>query len=404
MNEVTKKEQNVGLFLAYLVGFSFSCNYTNHAPLKDILIGIKEYGFDNAKFGFLATSMFLTHAIMQIPGGHMADQFGARRVVAVALLWVGLGNLGIIFSDSYYEFIICKFLIGVGTGTSFIAGARYISQLIPAQRLAKTQAYYGASILLGSGFVIFVVPILAKHPLLGLSNWQSPFVATASLALLVAMTWLRLAPRPCLMPHTETKMSDLLLHGQLWLLGIVQMASFGLVMVIGNWITALLKQQVGDSSLSSSMIQHLKSSPQLLGALASMVILLGVVGRPLGGYLVEKLGVRWILSVSFLFNTVGCFVLAQGGISIAWIMLSIVLLGFGCALPYASLFNRATILFPSRAGAAKGLVNMLGVVMILVGAPLLGYIKDSTGNFSAGFMTLGIMSFTVWIISFQIKN
>jgi len=114
--------------------------------------------------------------------------------------------------------------------------------------------------------------------------------------------------------------------------------------------------------------------------------------------------VRLILEVSFLFNTVGCLLLAFLGSSIEFTLLAIALLGFGCALPYATLFNRATTLFPGRAGAAKGLVNMLGVIMILVGAPLVGYIADVSGKFTNSFIALACFSFIVWIISFKLKN
>jgi cyanate permease len=46
------------------------------------------------------------------------------------------------------------------------------------------------------------------------------------------------------------------------------------------------------------------------------------------------------------------------------------------------------VLFPGRAGAAMGLVNMLGILMILVGAPAVGKIADWTGSFQASFVAL----------------
>jgi hypothetical protein len=36
-----------------------------------------------------------------------------------------------------------------------------------------------------------------------------------------------------------------------------------------------------------------------------------------------------------------------------------------------------------------GLVNMLGIVMILGGAPLVGHLADWTGSFRSGFLALG---------------
>ncbi len=382
---LSEKEKNIGLLLVYFVGFAYSCNYTNHAPLIPILI--KQFGFTKALAGFLTTGMFLTHAATQIPGGHLADKFGGKKVMIFSLLIVIIGNLCISRSNSYNELLFWKIFIGFGTGTSFIAGARYISQLVSGEKLAKAQGYYGASILLGSGFVIFIVPRIAA-----ITNWQGAFISTASVALLALLLWVLFAPKTIPQEHPPIKLSSLLLHPQLWLLGLVQMASFGLVIVIGNWLTLLLKQQL---QINNAL---------LVSILASMVILLGVIGRPLGGALVNKIGVRPILEISFLFNTIGCLLLAFVGGSFGFTILAIVLLGFGCGLPYATLFNKATILFPGRAGAAKGLVNMLGVIMILVGAPLVGYIADVSGQFTNAFIALGCFSFIVWMISFKIKK
>ena len=70
------------LLLACLVGFAFSANYTNHAPLKDWLIksfNTPEMPFTKAMFGLLTTAIFFTHAAMQIPGGFLADKYGPKK-------------------------------------------------------------------------------------------------------------------------------------------------------------------------------------------------------------------------------------------------------------------------------------------------------------------------------------
>ncbi len=382
---LSNREQRIGVILVCAVGFAFSCNYTNHAPLIPLLIS--QFGFTKAMAGLLTTAMFLTHALMQVPGGHFADRFGGRKMIFFSLIIVCAGNICISFSNNYEELLFWKFFTGIGTGTCFISGARYISQLVPAERLPKAQGYYGASILLGSGFVIFVLPRIAES-----AGWKAAFFCTATLAIIILLFWIFLSPKPAVKEHPHTSLSQLLLHPRLWILGMIQMASFGLVIVLGSWITILLKQQ------------QLISNQILISAVASSVVLIGVITRPLGGILVNQIGVRMLLEISFILNTAGCFMLAFLGGSLFYTLLAIVLLGIGCGLPYATIFDRATVLFPGRAGAAKGLVNMLGVIMILVGTPLVGYVADISGKFTNAFIVLGCFSFIVWIISFKIKK
>jgi cyanate permease len=39
-----------------------------------------------------------------------------------------------------------------------------------------------------------------------------------------------------------------------------------------------------------------------------------------------------------------------------------------------------------------GLVNMVGIVMILAGAPLVGHLADLSGSFRTSFVVLGLFS------------
>ena len=105
-------------------GFAFSANYTNHAPMVSVLRA--DFGFDQASAGLLTTAIFLTHAIMMVPGGRLADRFGAGRVIAAALAWVAIANLALTVSGAYWQLLFWKAFAGIGTGACFAAGARYI--------------------------------------------------------------------------------------------------------------------------------------------------------------------------------------------------------------------------------------------------------------------------------------
>jgi MFS family permease len=103
-------------------------------------------------------------------------------------------------------------------------------------------------------------------------------------------------------------------------------------------------------------------------------------------------------------NASACFLLAFASKSLAVDILSILVLGIGCGLPYAGLFNRAAAMFPGRAGAAMGLVNMLGIIFILIAAPLVGKLTDWSGSFSTAFISLGVFALLACIISLKINS
>src|SRR5450432_4576299 len=93
-------------------GFAFSANYTNHAPMVSALQG--EFGFNQASAGLLTTGIFLTHALMQIPSGRLADRLGPVRVLAAALAWVAVGSFAVAFAGAYWQLLFWKTFAGIG--------------------------------------------------------------------------------------------------------------------------------------------------------------------------------------------------------------------------------------------------------------------------------------------------
>jgi MFS family permease len=367
--------QRAAVICGCIVAFAYSANYTNHAPLAPALM--REFGFNQALAGLLTTGIFATHATMQIPGGHLVDRLGAKRVLMCALAWVALGNLGMAFAGAYWQLLLCKIFTGIGTGVCFVGGARYVHAAAAGPRLSLAQGFFGGSVQLGAGFVILAVPRLNL-----VAGWRATFLVSAGMALAAAIIWLAAAPSVSSGAAPPGRFSEMLLAPQLWLLGLVQMATFGLSVVVGSWVVVILTKVM-------------KVPATQAGLIGSLVLLLGIVSRPLGGILRRHLGIRPLIIGSLLMIALGCFAFVSTSISLGIALTAVVLIGIGVGLPYAAMFSRAGALFPGRAGAAMGLVNMLGIIMILGGAPLVGHLADLTGTFRASFVVLGGFSLLV---------
>jgi MFS family permease len=352
-----------------IVAFAYSANYTNHAPLAAALM--REFGFNNAMAGLLTTGIFLTHAGMQIPGGYLVDRFGSRRMLLISLLWVATGNLLMAGAVAYWQLLFCKIFTGMGTGICFVGGARYIHEGCAGPRLHVAQGYFGGSIQLGAGFVIFAVPQLNR-----LAGWRAAFLICAGMVIVAAIVWMAKAPRVEFPPSSPGKFHEMLLAPQLWLLGLFQMATFGMSVVVGSWVVVLL-------------VKVMKVPTTRAGMIGSLVLLLGIVSRPLGGALRQHMGIRPLMTGSLLMTALGCFLLLPSSISLITALAAVILIGIGVGIPYSAMFSRAGALFPGRAAAAMGLVNMLGIIMILGGAPLVGHLADLTGSFKTSFAVLG---------------
>jgi nitrate/nitrite transporter NarK len=378
------RAERLGLASVCAVGFAFSANYTNHAPMVPALVA--EFRFSLAAAGLLTTGIFLTHGGVQIPGGYIADKLGPKRVLPIALAIVCAGNIALALASGYSQLLFWKIFVGIGTGVSFVAGARYVANMFAGPRLHLAQGLYGGSVLLGSGFVIYAVPLLS-----GAFGWRGAFLCTAAVAAGAAAIWTFTTPNAPARPHKPAPLMGMLSSPQLWLLGLVQMASFGLVVVIGVWITTYLTK-----SFHLTAVQA--------GKIGSLVLVVGVASRPLGGMLVPRWGARRTLRIGLALNVAACLFFGLGAASLVRAAAGVLLLGVGAGLPYAGVFNRAAALFPARAGAAMGLVNMLGIVMILTAPPLIGHMVDWSGTFQSSFLALGAFTGAVLLATFGIHK
>ncbi len=378
ISPLSEKAQSVAVICGCIVAFAYSANYTNHAPLAPALM--REFGFNNALAGLLTTGIFLTHAAMQIPGGYIVDRLGSKRVLLFALIWVALGNLGIAFAGAYWQLLFCKIFTGMGTGVCFVGGARYVHEATAGPRLHVAQGFFGGSIQMGAGFVILAVPRLYL-----LAGWRATFIVSGGMALTAAIIWAAGAPSVEFGARAPGHFHEMLLAPQLWLLGLMQMATFGISVVVGSWVVVLLTKVM-------------KVPATRAGLIGSLVLLLGIVSRPLGGFLRRHMGIRPLFLASLLMIALGCFLFLPSTLTLATALTAVVLIGIGIGLPYAAMFSRAGALFPGRAAAAMGLVNMLGIVMILGGAPLVGHLADLTGSFKTSFAVLAGFSLVTCFI------
>lgn len=353
-----------------LLGFVLSCNYTNHGPLIPTLV--KVLSITMAAAGFFTTAVFLTHGILQMPGGALADKYGSKKVGTIGLIIIAIGNILTGTANGYEQILAYKFLTGIGTGSAIVAGLRYVPTFFAGKEISLAQGVYGGSILLGSGFVIFVIP-----QLLSVVGWQGVFYTTGIMAAVLAVLWHLFAPNtPTSGVVGKIDWTSLTTQRNGWLLALTQVGSFGTIIACGVWVNTMLQKNI-----------HL--DPKMAGVIGSLVLLIGILARPLGGFIVDK---KWLSAKKLL-------ILAHAGLAVgfAWLgmvenitfaIIAILFTGVMAALPFGPIFSSAAASFPKIPGVAMGFVNTFGAFAVMILPPIMGALVDSSGNFLSAFYLL----------------
>ena len=346
------------------MGLAVGWNITNVGAVAEPLADV--YGIGLGAVGLLTTSLFLVHALVQIPGGRSADRYGARPVALAALLVMAGGNALLLAAADATLAIVGRAVVGLGTGVAFVAASDYV-RATGGGSLA--QGVFGGSAMAGGGVALAVVPTL-HGPL----DWRAPF-ATAAAAAVVALLALAASPRPArprAQPHGAA-LGALLADRRLDRLAVAHMASLGLNAVVANWAVTLLTR-AGGFSLT------------LAGAASALTLAAGIVGRPLGGWLArrEPRRARSVVGASLAAGAAGTALLLPAG-PLPLVFVASTLVGLGAGLAFAPVFAAAAALRPEGPGAAVGLVNMAGNLVIVAGTPLVGLSFALPGDGRVGF-------------------
>jgi nitrate/nitrite transporter NarK len=333
------------------VGFAAGWNIADIGAVADELADA--YGVGLVVIGLFTTVLFLAHLFMQLPSGRLSDRFGAGRVCAAGLAVLALCNAVAAIAADPALALVTRFAMGAGTALAFIGGSDYVRSTGGSP---FAQGLYGGLATAGGGAALAIVPLLV--PAFG---WRAPYVSAIAVAG-VAAGLLAIGPRVsgAHRPSGErAALRSLARDPVLLRLAVVFAASFGLSVVVGNWVVTLLEETTGLSSAQA-------------GALGAATLVLGIVSRPLGGWLlrVHPTRVRAAIVVSAAAGCAGTLALASGSPVLA--LAGACVVGLAAGIPFATSFTGAARLYRTSPATAVGFVNGTGAFTVLALTPLVG--------------------------------
>jgi MFS family permease len=347
-----------GLGLGVGAGF----NISTVGPAADALA--HEYGVSLGVVGFLTTALFVTHLATQLPGGRLIDRHGARTMGMLALGTVVAGNALALTAGTLAVGIAGRLITGIGTGVGFVAGSDYIRAKLGTP---TAQGLYGGCSVGGAGLAIGLVPLAALAV-----DWRAPYVAGLVMAaVFLAVLWAAPVDEARAGARRGSPLA-MIRDRRLWPLAAIHTASFGFSVIVGIWTVSLL--------------EHDGYRTQVGGAVGALTLMGGLLTRPLGGRMMERWPRRTplLVELSMLAAASGTVLLLLD-LPIPLRVAGAAVLGLAAGIPFAYAFTRAQQLRRDAPALATGFVNSCATLVILVGAPLVGFTFALPGEGAIGF-------------------
>ncbi len=397
-----------------------SVNYVDRASLSVAMPLIsKEFDIGPAMQGVIFSSFFWTYALMQVPGGWLADRYGPRVVIAgAAILWGAFQALGAL-ATSATGLLLARVGLGFAEGPTFPAGGKLNAVWLPPRERGRGAVLIDGGAPLGTALGGLIIAALIG----AFDSWRTAFVVAGlgtMLAGLFAYWYIRNSPREHpsanaaevayvesehakedahLQPSSSGKGSplDFLRFGSFW--GMVSgwsgfnLVFYGLVSWAPNYLAA-----------------ERQFSLAAIGGATFIIFGAGFVGEITGGFLADywkmrggapNVVMRSILGVSGALTTLSVFGLSQVTSPTAAVVLLSSTLFF---LRWGGLYWSipATLTDRQRAGILGGMMNLFGNIMGILVPIVVGVIVQTTGSYFLALMFFTAAGLLYCVSSFTI--
>ena len=378
------------LFLLYMF------DYIDRMVVSALLPYIKdEFGVSDANLGALMSAVYLSIIILTFPVSLIIDRWSRRRTIGVmAALW-SLATAAAALTKSFGALLTTRTFIGIGEAGYAPGGSAMISGLYPIEKRSWIMGLWNAAIPLGSAIGVALGGFIAAH-----WGWRSAFGIVAVPGLIIAILFFF---------SKDYKTVKLIKNGTSRVKGAkiekMKMTTKDMIKEFAEK-PSLLFAYFGMMSVvfaTTSMLTWLPSyftreygmAKQQSSTKASLVMLLALVGAPLGGYLVDrwrrkKLNARLVFPgitsvVAALFGFLALVVLRDNAQYFCLLLFGVTVTMF---IPAAGAVTQDLVHPGLRATSYAIAVVVQNSLGAMLGPYIIGKISDKTGSLGTALAVL----------------
>jgi NNP family nitrate/nitrite transporter-like MFS transporter len=329
-----------------------------------------------AQKGFMVAVPVLAGALLRIPLGLLVDRFRARRVAIGAQVVVILGLVAAwLFGIAGLPGLFALGVVLGLAGASFAVALPLASSWYGPEHQGTALGIAGAGNS-GTTFAALFAPALAIA-----FGWRNVIgLAAIPLVIVLALFVVLAKDSPTApAPKPLATYGRLLRQPDAWWLMFFYSVTFG-----------------GFVGLAASLTIYFHAtynlSPVAAGNATALIVFIGSLVRPLGGFVADRVG--GVRALTALYAVAACAFAAIGtGIGSLWLALAVFAVGMlALGMGNGSVFQLVPQRFRDEIGVMTGLVGCAGGIGGFYLASSLGLAKQYTGSYGAGFLVFAALA------------
>ncbi len=276
----TKRYSNYVFVLLFLL---YMFDYIDRSIVTSMFVSIeRDWGITHTQSGMLVSAVYWAIVILTFPVSLLVDRWSRTKTIGLmAILW-SLATALCALTGNYVQLFMARVLIGVGEAGYAPGGSAMISGLYPIEKRSKMMGIWNASIPLGTAIGVLLGGIIATR-----LGWKHAFGIVAFPGLIVAILFLFVKDYKTVdlsfidRANNKIRMERKDLIREFITKPSILFTYFGIAAVV--FVTTSLLTWL------ATYFQTIRQLPQdKAGTMASAVMVLALVGAPLGGILTDR--------------------------------------------------------------------------------------------------------------------
>lgn len=146
--EANPARYQVLLFLCMSAAIAYIQRAALSVPAAEIASDLKFTDFAR-DMGWIQSVWYFSYALMQLPGGFLADRIGSRRALAMlAVVW-SLATLFSAFATDFNSLLILWGMMGAAQAGAFPCAAKALGQIFPETERARATGFLASGMMVG---------------------------------------------------------------------------------------------------------------------------------------------------------------------------------------------------------------------------------------------------------------
>jgi MFS family permease len=265
------------LFLLYLF------DYADRMVVNSMFTSIqKDWFITDTQCGWLVSVIYLAIGILTFPVSIIVDRWSRTKTIGLmAIVW-SLATAVCAFTGNYVQLFMARIFIGFGEAGYAPGGSALISGMYPMEKRSKMMGLWNASIPLGSAIGVTMGGIIAQS-----LGWKHAFGIVAVPGLIIAILFLFVSDYKTVdlsfidKSNNKIKMEKKDMVREFISKPSVLFTYFGMAAVV--FVTTAMIVWLPKFFETGNKLE-----PKIAGTLAGAVMMLALIGAPLGGFIIDR--------------------------------------------------------------------------------------------------------------------